>query len=161
MAPAPLAGLDRGLAAPRSGIVRVLAWAATDLVLLLLAAALGFLALRLPPLSLLPSEDPLSLQDHLLVAVVFAMVGWPLHLGVVAAVSRTRRARLWVVLASPLLGSAVLLLPYLLALADATNRAVVVAWTLYGLLCRLLPPAPLRRDRTDGPSAGPAARPGR
>lgn len=140
MALAPLAGLDRGLAGPRSAVVRVVAWAATDLVLLLLAAAAGYALVALPPLSLLPSEAPLSLQDHLLVAVVYAGVGWPLHLAVVAAVSRTRRARLWVVLASPLLGTAVLLLPYLLAAADATNRAVVLSWTLYGLLCRLLPP---------------------
>lgn len=153
MAPAPLAALDRRLAAPRPAVVRVLAWAAADLVLLVLASVAGFLLLAVPPLSLLPSEEPLSLPDHVLLAVVFGSIGWALHLLVVAAVSRTRRARLWVVLASPLLGTATLLLPYLLAAVDRTARAVVLSWTLYGLVCRLLPPAA-------GPGRGAPAGPG-
>ncbi len=153
VAPAPLAALDRRLAAPRPAVVRVLAWAAVDLVLLVLASVAGFLLLAVPPLSLLPSEEPLSLPDHVLLAVVFGSIGWALHLLVVAAVSRTRRARLWVVLASPLLGTATLLLPYLLAAVDRTARAVVLSWTLYGLVCRLLPPAA-------GPGRGAPAGPG-
>lgn len=144
----PLAALDRRLAAPRSAVVRVLAWAAADLVLLVLCAVVGYALVALPPLSLLPSQEPLSLPDHVLLTVTFGSIGWALHLLVVAAVSRARRARLWVVLASPLLGAVVLLLPYLLAPFAHTGRSVVLSWTLYGLVCRLLP-------RPARPAAGP------
>ena len=147
----PLGNLDRRLAAPRSAAVRLLAWAATNYVLFLLAVPVAYLAVALPPLSLLPSEAPLSLEDHLL-AVVYGTFGWPVHLLVVAAVSRARRARLWVVLASPLLSAITFGLFYLGALTDHTARSVVLAWTLYALVCRLMPPA--RR-----PTAVPAAPP--
>ena len=144
VAPAPLAALDRGLAAPRSAVVRVLAWAATDLAAArarlggrlraargaaAVAAALGAAAVPAGP-----RAGRRHLRQHRL----------GVHLLVVAAVSRARRARLWVVLTTPLLGAATLLLPYLLAAVDQTGRAVVLSWTLYGLVCRLLPrrPAP-------------------
>lgn len=142
---APLAAVDLGLAAPRHAVVRVLAWAAANLLVLLLVTGLAIALFVLPPLSLLPSRgEPLTPSTVILLAVIFGSVGWPLHLGVVAAVSRLRRARLWILLSSPLLGAVVLLIPYLLAPFDATNRAVVLAWSLYGLLCRPLPPAPAR-----------------
>lgn len=152
MTPAPLAGLDRSLAAPRSALVRVLAWAATNYVLFLLAVPVAYLLVAVPPLSLLPSAEPLSLQDHLL-AVVYGTFGWPLHLLVVAAVSRTRRARLWVVLASPLLSVVVLGLVYLGLGQSHTLRYVVLAWTLYAVVCRLLPPA--RRAPSTADPVGP------
>ena len=153
MTPAPLAALDRLLARPRTAVGRVLAWAAVDYALLVLAVPVAYLLVALPPLSLLPSEYALSLEDHML-SLVYGTLGWPLHLAVVAAVSRARRARLWVVLASPLLSVPVLGLFYLGAPWDHTSRSVVLAWTLYGLVCRLMPPA--RR-----PSALPAGRPAR
>lgn len=147
-APGPLKGLDRGLATPRSALVRVLAWAVTNFLLLLVCTAVAAGAFALPPLSLLPARGgPLFLPDVVLLAVTFGSIGWVLHLGVVAAVSRLGRARLWMLLASPLLSAVVFGLPYVVAPFDTTNRAVVVAWTLYGLLCR-----PLPRART-GPGA--------
>lgn len=142
---APLRALDRSLAWPAYAVVRVLAWAVANFLILLLVTGLAIALFALPPLSLLPSRgEPMTPSTVILLAVVFGSVGWPLHLGVVAAVSRLRRARLWIVLSSPLLGTVVLLIPYLLAPFDSTNRSVVLAWTLYGLLCRPLPPARAR-----------------
>ena len=154
MPPAPLAGLDRMLAAPRSAVVRVLAWAAVNYVLLLLAVVVAYVVVAVPPVSLLPSREPLSLEDHLL-AVFYGTFGWPVHLLVVAAVSRARRARLWVVLASPLLSWMIFGLYYLGALEDHTSRSIVLAWTLYALVCRLLPPARRRLASPAGPVAAP------
>lgn len=130
--------VDRWMARPRRRSVRTLAWAATNYVLLLLAAVLGYLLTALPPLSLLPSEEPLSLADHALLAWFYGSFGWPVHLWLVAAVSRARRARLWVVLATPLLSVITFGLIYL-GVTEATGRSAVLAFTLYGLTCRLYP----------------------
>ncbi|MFC3686808.1 hypothetical protein [Aquipuribacter hungaricus] len=154
MAPAaPLARLDRALSAPRPAVVRVLAWAAVNYLLLVVAVLVAYLLVAVPPLSLLPSEYPQSFEDHML-ALLYGTTGWPLHLLVVAAVSRTRLARLWVVLASPLLSGISVGLYYLGIFHYDTARSVVLGWTLYALVCRFMPPA--RR-----PSAVPARRPGR
>lgn len=144
----PLAAVDRLLLRPRPEVVRTLAWVAVNLVLLLATSVLAFALVAVPPLSLLSTANPLFVEDHAL-GTTFALLTWPLHLAVVAAVSRTRRARLWSVLSSPLLPLATLLLPFLLATVDATNRSVVLSYLLYGLLCRLHPrrfdpPAPSR-----------------
>lgn len=154
---APLAALDRVLASPSRAAVRVMAWAAANYLLLLVATVAGYVLVALPPLSLLPSrpsDEGYDLSLVALVAVFYGSFGWPVHLGVVAAVSRARRARLWVLVASPLLSVAVLGLPYLGAVTEPGLRAAVLAWTLYALVCRLMPPA--RR-----PSAAPAGRPAR
>lgn len=133
--------VDGWLARPRSVVSRTVLWALANYVLLLLAMMVGFLAVAAPPLAWLPSEEPLRLADLVLGVVVYGAFGWPLHLAVVAAVSRTRRARLWTVLSTPLLTVIVFGLPYLLATVDATNRAVVLAFVLYGLVARLHPRA--------------------
>lgn len=145
---APLASLDQRLAAPRSAVVRVLAWAATNYLLLLLATVAGYLLVALPPLSLIPSrpsDEGFDLTTVGFIAVFYGSFGWPVHLAVVAAVSRARRARSWVVLTSPLLSVIALGLPYLGVPFDSSLRAAVLAWTLYALVCRLLPPARRRR----------------
>lgn len=145
--------VDGWLHARRPALVRTLAWAAVNYLLLLAATAVGYLVVALPPLAWLPSDNPLSLEDVVLLAVVYGTIGWPLHLAVVAAVSRTRRARLWAVLATPLLSFIAFGLPWVLAAFDATGRAAVVAYLGYGLVCRLHP------RRLDPPAVGvtPAA----
>jgi hypothetical protein len=134
----PLGAVDRGLQRLRPEVVRTLAWIAVNFVVLLATSVLAFVVVAVPPLSLLPSEFPHSGEDHAL-GTTFALLTWPLHLAIVAAVSRTRRARLWSVLASPVLSLVTFLLPFLLATVDATNRSVVLSFVLYGLLCRLHP----------------------
>ena len=69
----------------------------------------------------------------------YGSFGWPLHLWVVAGVSRARHARRWVVLTTPLLSVVIFGLVYLL-IAGATARSAVLSFTLYGLVCRLHPP---------------------
>jgi hypothetical protein len=134
----PLGAVDRWLARPRPRGVPTLLWALLNLVVLAVTAVVALAVVAVPPLSLLPSEFPLQPEDHFL-GPILALLTWPLHLAVVAAVSRTRRARLWTVLTVPLLALPLLLLPFLLALADATNRSVVLAYLLYGAFCRLHP----------------------
>ena len=131
--------LDDRLASRRPGILRTLLWAGTDYALLLVSAAAAFVLAALPPLSLLPSDQPLDLPDHVLLTWFYGSLGWPVHLWVVAAVSGTRRARLWVVLTTPLLSVAVFGLVYVLAVGSDTGRSAVLAYTLYGLVCRLHP----------------------
>lgn len=152
-APRPGRALDAWLHERRPGLLRTLAWAVVNYVLLLVATAVGYLVAALPPLSWLPSDNPLSLQDLVLVVVVYGSIGWPLHLGLVAAVSRTRRARLWAVLGTPLLSAIAFGLPWLLAAYELTGRAAVVAYLAYGLLCRMHP----RRQDDPSPELTPAA----
>lgn len=147
-------GLDRWLHGLRPGLVRTLAWVVVNLLVLIATSAVALAVGALPPLSLLPTDVPLSPSDHALLTVVFPLLTWPVHLAVVAAVSRARRARLWSALTAPLtVPLIVFLLPLLLVLHDATARSVVLAYVLYGLLCRL---HPRRWDARPGPvvSAG-------
>ncbi len=145
--------VDGWLHARRPPLVRTLAWAAVNYLLLLAATVVGYLVAALPPLAWLPTGNPLSLEDVVLLVVVYGTIGWPLHLGLVAAVSRTRRARLWVVLGTPLLSVIAFGLPWVVAAFETTSRAAVVAYLAYGLLCRLHP------RRLDPPAVGvtPAA----
>lgn len=153
--------LDRGVARPRRGSVRVLAWAGTNYALLLLAVVLAYVLAALPPLSLLPSRYPLDLQDHVLLAWFYGSLGWPVHLYVVAAASRARRARWWMVLSTPLLSVWVLGLVYL-GVTYATGRSAVLAYTLYGLICRPYPrrgaPPVVRAEAAPGTVARPGER---
>lgn len=147
----PPGGVDRRVHALRPGLVRTLVWVAVNLVVLLATAALAIALVAVPPLSLLPSDEPLRSEDAAL-GTVYALLTWPVHLALVAALSRSRLARLWSTLSAPVVLSLVtFLLPLLLAAVDSTNRAVVLGYLLYGLLCRL---HPRRWDPRPSPVSG-------
>lgn len=132
--------LDSWASGPRSALGRTAAWAAVNYGVLLLATVTGYLLMALPPLSLLPSAEPLVLADHVLGALLYGGIGWPLHLAVIAWVSRSQQARLWVVLTTPLMSFVTFGLIYVVAAAgSATAQAVVLTFTLYGVACRLYP----------------------
>ncbi len=102
-----------------------------------LAVVLGYVAVSVPPLSLLPSTgSAFTIDDHLQTTVLLPLVFWPVELLVVAFASNRRHFRLWAT------GSALLVLsapsafvPVLAIMSSDFARAASLTFALFGCAC--------------------------
>lgn len=131
--------VDRWIGSSGSSVLRTLRWVLINLGIGLLSVAGGIAIAALPPLSLLPTTYPLEPADVVWVTVFLGGLAWPVHLVVLWATARLRRARLWALLTVPVLALPALLIPFLGVFVDDGMRAVVLAYLFYGALCRLHP----------------------